>query len=76
MFILLPPFLALLIVVCFPTQFKVSTGMPLEYWIVLVVFIDVAHVYATLYRTYFNPDKRVGQIDLLVGIPVACRGQQ
>ena len=71
-FILLPPFLALLIVACFPVQFKVTEAMPLEYWIVLVVFIDVAHVYSTLYRTYFNPDKRARQFNLLIAIPIAC----
>lgn len=71
-FILLPPFLALFVVMLFPAQFKVSEAMPLEYWIVLVVFIDVAHVYATLYRTYFNPDKRAGQFNLLIAIPITC----
>jgi hypothetical protein len=72
LFILLPPFFSLLLVILFPEQFKVSAVMPVQYWIVLVVFIDVAHVYSTLYRTYFNPDKRGRQLTLLVIIPVVC----
>jgi len=72
LFILLPPFFSLLLVILFPQQFKVSAVMPVQYWIVLVVFIDVAHVYSTLYRTYFNREKLYKQRTLLITIPMAC----
>ncbi len=71
-FILAPPFLALLVVALFPAEFKSSTTMPLAYWVVLIVMIDVAHVYSTLYRTYFNPLEFKKQQHLLVAIPIFC----
>ena len=71
-FILMPPFLALLLVALFPQQFKESDEMPLMYWLVLIVFIDVAHVYSTLYRTYFNPLEYREKQSLLVSIPILC----
>jgi hypothetical protein len=71
-FILSPPFLSLLLVFCFPEQFKVSTAMPVQYWVLLVVFIDVAHVYSTLYRTYFNIDRLKKQHTLLIAVPLIC----
>lgn len=46
--------------------------MPVFYWVILIVFIDVAHVYSTLYRTYFNPDSFKRQSGLLIGIPIIC----
>jgi hypothetical protein len=71
-FILSPPFLALLVVFLFPEQFKVSDAMPVEYWVFLVVFIDVAHVYSTLYRTYFNTENLKQKQTLLIAIPLLC----
>jgi hypothetical protein len=71
-FILSPPFLALLIVALFPAAFKNSAMMPVEYWVILIVMIDVAHVYSTLYRTYFNPNEFKKQHPLLIAIPVFC----
>ncbi|MFD1255261.1 hypothetical protein ACFQ3S_00505 [Mucilaginibacter terrae] len=70
-FILLPPFLALLLVVAFPVVFQSSSAIPVMYWLILVVFIDVAHVYSTLYRTYFNYSS-YRQNSLLIVIPMAC----
>ncbi len=70
-FILSPPFVALLLVVLFPNQFQASANIPIVYWLILIVFIDVAHVYSTLYRTYFNPDTwRKSQLFII--IPILC----
>jgi len=71
-FILSPPFLALLIVALFPAEFKNSGKMPVEYWIILIVMIDVAHVYGTLYRTYFNPSEFEKRHPLFIAIPLFC----
>ncbi|SDD59268.1 hypothetical protein [Pedobacter soli] len=71
-FILSPPFFALLLVLLFPSQFQNAAGVPLAYWVFLIVFIDVAHVYSTLYRTYFNPGNFKKQYTLLIAIPLAC----
>ncbi|MBD1385040.1 hypothetical protein IDJ75_07095 [Mucilaginibacter rigui] len=70
-FILSPPFIALLLVICFPAQFQASSAIPVYYWLFLVVFIDVAHVYSTLYRTYFN-SKSYKKEAFLIIVPIAC----
>jgi hypothetical protein len=70
-FILSPPFIALLLVVCFPATFQTSTAIPVYYWLFLVVFIDVAHVYSTLYRTYFNSGAFKKNTFLMI-VPVVC----
>ncbi|MGM9478605.1 hypothetical protein ACS5PU_19435 [Pedobacter sp. GSP4] len=71
-FILSPPFFSTLLVFLFPAQFQNSAGIPLAYWVFLIVFIDVAHVYSTLYRTYFNPGNLKKQYGLLIAIPLGC----
>ena len=71
LFILSPPFIALLIVILFPAQFQTSSQINPLFWLILIVFIDVAHVYSTLYRTYFNPDE-YKQGSLLVVVPLLC----
>lgn len=53
-FILSPPFLCLLAVVLLPGVFQNNADMPDAWWIGLILLVDVAHVYSTLYRTYFN----------------------
>lgn len=53
-FILLPPFISLLIIILLPGLFKNDDGMTDAWWVALILLIDVAHVYSTLYRTYFD----------------------
>lgn len=70
LFILLPPFLALGVVAGFA-----MTGVNLNQvdtisWLMLVVFIDVAHVYSTLFRTYFDKEAFTKQKSLLINIPL------
>ena len=38
-------------------------------WVILILLIDVAHVYSTLYRTYFDPQSFDKQRFLLTAIP-------
>ncbi len=54
-FILLPSFLALALVGLIPAQLRNEAAVTDISWLVLVVLIDVSHVYTTLYRTYFDP---------------------
>jgi hypothetical protein len=68
-FILLPPFLSLLVIMLFPQFFQNNKDMPVAGWVVLVLLIDVAHVYSTLYRTYFDPNALKEQRALLWTIP-------
>lgn len=68
-FILLPPFISLLIIFLFPKFFQNNSEMPDVGWIIIIVLIDVAHVYSTLYRTYFDPNALKFQRSLLFSIP-------
>lgn len=54
-FILAPPFLLLAIVWIFPEVFGATAEFSEWHWIALVLLIDVAHVYSTIYRTYLDP---------------------
>lgn len=68
-FILLPPFLCLLVIALFPGLFQNSKGLSDAGWVILVLLIDVAHVYSTLYRTYFDPAAYRRQRTILLVIP-------
>jgi hypothetical protein len=68
-FILLPPFLCLAVVALFPHLFQNNKDMPDAGWVILVLLVDVAHVYSTLYRTYFDPQALSRQRSLLWTIP-------
>jgi len=54
-FILAPPFLLLVIVWAFPQSFGATVELSEWQWVALVLLIDVAHVYSTIYRTYLDP---------------------
>ena len=71
-FILCPPFIALLIVWLMPARFKYSDAMPLVGWCVLILFVDVAHVYSTLYNTYFDKERFGRRKTLFIITPIAC----
>lgn len=68
-FILLPPFLSLLVIVLLPELFQNNKDLPIAGWVILILLIDVAHVYSTLYRTYFDPHALKQQRSLLWTIP-------
>ncbi|UFH56810.1 hypothetical protein [Spirosoma sp. KNUC1025] len=72
LYILAPPFVAMLIVWLLPERFKTTDEMPLIGWVSLVVLIDVAHVYSTLFRTYLNPVRFRQQRFLFLIIPLVC----
>ncbi len=69
-FILLPPFITLLLVAFLPDEYKSGDAMPARAWVGLVLRIDVAHVYSTLYRTYFDKDMQQQHRSLLINIPL------
>ena len=68
-FILLPPFASLAFIFLFPSLFQNNKSIPDQWWITLILLIDVAHVYSTLYRTYFDKQTFRKQRILLLGIP-------
>ena len=71
-FILLPPFLCLAIIALFPGVFQNNEEMPLAGWVILILLIDVGHVYTTLYRTYFDNTALKKQKFLLYFTPFAA----
>jgi hypothetical protein len=46
--------------------------LPAFTWLLTVVFVDVAHVWATAYRVYLDPEERGRRTGLYAGIPLAA----
>lgn len=69
LFILSPPFFCLLIVMLFPASFTNTKDVSLAGWVILILLIDVGHVYSTLYRTYFDSTARRNNQAILFAIP-------
>lgn len=72
LFVLLPPFASLLLIFIFPSLFRDANAMPDYWWVVLILLIDVAHVYSTLYRTYFDKETFRQQRNRLIAIPLVA----
>ncbi|AII50877.1 hypothetical protein [Hymenobacter sp. APR13] len=72
LWILGPPFLALAAVAALPATARTTAQMPVWAWVALVVLVDVAHVYSTLFRTYFDRARRQRFRTLLWAVPLGC----
>jgi hypothetical protein len=70
-FILAPGLLAGLTALTLAATGRAGVGLTLWVWALLIVGIDVAHVYSTLYRTYFDREERSQLSGWLIGIPLA-----
>lgn len=58
LFILSPPFVILLLIMLFSEQLSIiEEKYSFWTWLFLIVCIDVAHVYASLFKTYFNKEQ-------------------
>ena len=55
-FILFPPFACLLVIYFFPNLFLNEKNESELLWFLLIVCIDVGHVYSTIYRTYMDKE--------------------
>jgi len=67
--IMAPAILPVFLVIAFSDYFQsheVSTG----WWILLVLCVDVGHVYSTLFRLYWDPKSYSAYGKLLIAIPV------
>jgi hypothetical protein len=72
-FILSPSFLVVIVVFLFQKQLQqIETKYSFYTWLFLIVFIDVAHVYATLFKTYFVASEFQKRKKLLIGLPIVC----
>jgi hypothetical protein len=47
-------------------------ALPTWTWVATVVCVDVAHVWATAFRVYLDPDERRRRPGLYAGVPLAC----
>lgn len=71
--IILPPFYVLLLVLIFNQQIEqIQDQFSFHSWLLIIVFVDVAHVYASLFRTYLSPEKRKEHQKLLLFVPLTC----
>lgn len=70
--IISPAFITSAVAIAFRSQLDNSDYMPLWAWVSFVLVVDVAHVYATLFRTYFDPKSFAENKPLLVLLPVLC----
>jgi len=72
-FILVPSFFVVAVVFLFHKSLKdIEANYSFYTWLFLIVFIDVAHVYATLFKTYFVPKEFRKRRDLLILLPIVC----
>ena len=69
-FILLPPFFCLGLIFFFPDLFQNTSKISDAWWVILILLVDVAHVYSTLYRTYFHKEALSKHKNLLIVIPI------
>ncbi len=73
LFILAPPFLVTLVVeLLVPSGWLEHQKIDAWAWLLLVVGVDVAHVYSTLWRTYFDKQAVERYKTLLIAIPLLC----
>lgn len=69
--ILSPPFLILLVIFLFQKSIQELESYYSFYtWLLLIVFVDVAHVYSTLFKTYFNKEEVRRRRLLYWGMPL------
>jgi hypothetical protein len=64
--------LALLLVALAPRIVEPGGELPVWGFIAFVIGVDVAHVYATLFRTYLDPTELRQRPTLYAGVPLAC----
>lgn len=68
--ILSVPFICTLILWFIPKSFLQSDAIPEFMWLFLVVFVDVGHVYSTIYRTYVDKPLINKHRNLFFGLPI------
>jgi len=66
-----PPVAITAIVLAFGSRLATLTA-PTWLWILLVLGIDVAHVYSSLFRTYFDKEEFQRRKTLYLVVPAAC----
>jgi hypothetical protein len=60
------------IVLFFLPPAYLHVAIPLWGWVVVILIIDVAHVWSTIFRTYFDKIERINHKQLLGLAPIIC----
>lgn len=68
--IILPGILPLFLLLLFPAYFQQQQEVNLLWWLLLVVFVDVAHVYSTVFRFVWEKDTWQHYRQHLIWIPL------
>lgn len=69
LFIIAPAFLSVAALFLLPESLLNKSINPI-WWIVLILFMDVGHVYSTLYKSYFNKVAMAQHKQLFIFIPI------
>lgn len=72
LFIIFPHWIGIILVALLPHYFLGNRETSTLDWLILILFIDVAHVYATLFRTYLYPEALEQNKHFLIVVPVVC----
>ena len=67
-----PPVAITAVVLIWGSKIAAIQEQPLWLWILLVLFIDVAHVYSSLFRTYFDKEEFQRRKILYLVVPTVC----
>ncbi|MEZ0327852.1 MAG: hypothetical protein ACAH95_18300 [Fimbriimonas sp.] len=67
-----PPVAITVVVLIWGSKLATISDTPPWLWILLVLGIDVAHVYSSLFRTYFDRDEFQRRKTLYVVVPIVC----
>jgi hypothetical protein len=70
--ILTPLFLPVILIFLFNDYFTAHQEVSAWWWLVLVLMIDVSHVYSTLFRFYWEKNTFIKYKSLLIFIPSIC----
>lgn len=65
-------FICSLLVLLFQNYFLGVSEIKPWQWLLLILAVDVSHVYSTLYRTYFDKKTRNTKSKLLIAVPIIC----
>lgn len=68
----LPPILSLALLAAGQASGILMGDTPLPLWLLTVVGVDVAHVWATAYRVYLDPAEVRRRSALYLGVPLLC----
>ena len=72
LFIIAPPFVVLICLLALDVLSVLPNELNNFTWVLLILMVDVGHVYSSLYRTYFDPLERKKYSILLILGPICC----